>query len=65
MSVADSPAVRRVGRIALIAWAVFGFVFLFTPIVITVIYSFNEPAGPWGFPPVAPRCWARSWVWRW
>ena len=49
MSVADSPAVRRVGRIALIAWAVFGFVFLFTPIVITVIYSFNEPAGKYNY----------------
>lgn len=49
MSPADSPAVRRVGRIALIAWAVFGFVFLFTPIVITVIYSFNEPAGKYNY----------------
>lgn len=49
MSAADSPAVRRVGRIALIAWAVFGFVFLFTPIVVTVIYSFNEPAGKYNY----------------
>jgi spermidine/putrescine transport system permease protein len=49
MSVADSPAVRRVGRIALIVWSVFGFVFLFTPIVVTVIYSFNEPAGKYNY----------------
>lgn len=49
MSAADSPAVRRVGRIALIIWAVFGFVFLFTPIVVTVIYSFNEPAGKYNY----------------
>ena len=49
MSIADSPAVRRVGRIALIVWAVFGFIFLFTPIVITVIYSFNEPAGKYNY----------------
>jgi spermidine/putrescine transport system permease protein len=49
MSPADSPAVRRVGRFALIAWAVFGFVFLFTPIVVTVIYSFNEPAGKYNY----------------
>jgi spermidine/putrescine transport system permease protein len=49
MSATDSPAVRRVGRVALIAWAVFGFVFLFTPIVVTVIYSFNEPAGKYNY----------------
>lgn len=49
MSAADSPTVRRVGRVALIAWAVFGFVFLFTPIVVTVIYSFNEPAGKYNY----------------
>ena len=49
MSVADSPSVRRVGRIALIIWSVFGFVFLFTPIVVTVIYSFNEPAGKYNY----------------
>jgi len=49
MSIADSPAVRRVGRIALIVWAVFGFIFLFTPIVVTVIYSFNEPAGKYNY----------------
>jgi spermidine/putrescine transport system permease protein len=49
MSLGDSPAVRRVGRIALIAWAVFGFLFLFTPIVVTVIYSFNEPVGKYNY----------------
>jgi len=49
MSATDSPMVRRVGRIALIAWAIFGFVFLFTPIVVTVIYSFNEPEGKYNY----------------
>lgn len=49
MSLADSPVVRRVGRISLITWAVFGFVFLFTPIVVTVIYSFNEPTGKYNY----------------
>ena len=27
----------------------FGFIFLFTPIVVTVIYSFNEPAGKYNY----------------
>ncbi|MBU6329628.1 MAG: ABC transporter permease [Acidobacteria bacterium] len=49
MSAAGSGLVRRIGRISLIAWAVFGFVFLFTPIVVTVIYSFNEPAGKYNY----------------
>lgn len=49
MSLADAPLVRRIGRTALIVWAVFGFVFLFTPIVVTVIYSFNEPVGKYNY----------------
>ena len=40
----DAPWVRRVGRIALWAWAVIGLVFLFTPILVTIVFSFNDPA---------------------
>ena len=42
-------ALRRVGRIGLIAWAVAGLLFLFTPILVTVVYSFNEPNGKFNY----------------
>jgi spermidine/putrescine transport system permease protein len=41
-----APAwLRRLGRVGLVAWAVFGFVFLFAPIFVIVLFSFNEPKG--------------------
>ena len=49
MSITDSPVVRRIGRIGLVTWAVLGFIFLFTPIVVTVIFSFNEPTGKYNY----------------
>lgn len=49
MSLADTPVVRRLGRVSLVTWAVLGFIFLFTPIVVTVIFSFNEPAGKYNY----------------
>jgi spermidine/putrescine transport system permease protein len=39
------PGLRRLGRWLLNAWAVFGFVFLFAPIFVIVLFSFNQPAG--------------------
>jgi spermidine/putrescine transport system permease protein len=39
------PGLRRLGRWLLNAWAVFGFVFLFAPIFIIVLFSFNRPEG--------------------
>jgi spermidine/putrescine transport system permease protein len=36
---------RRVGRWFLNAWAIFGFVFLFAPIFVIVLFSFNRPKG--------------------
>lgn len=35
----------RVGRWAVTAWAVGGFVYLFVPIAVIVVFSFNDPAG--------------------
>jgi spermidine/putrescine transport system permease protein len=39
------PGLRRTGRWALIAWAALGMLYLFAPIVVIVVYSFNDPAG--------------------
>lgn len=39
----------RVGRVALWAWAVFGLVFLFAPILVTIVFSFNEPEGRYNY----------------
>ncbi|MEX1217602.1 MAG: ABC transporter permease [Acidimicrobiales bacterium] len=40
---------RALGRISLWIWAVLGLLFLFTPIFITVLYSFNEPSGKYNY----------------
>lgn len=48
MSAADrapETAAGRLGRWALTGWAVAGFVYLFVPIVVIVLFSFNQPAG--------------------
>ena len=39
----------RVGTVGLWTWAVLGFVFLFTPIVVSVLFSFNEPTGKYNY----------------
>lgn len=43
------PWLRRLGRIALTVWAVGALAFLFAPIVVTVVYSFNEPLGKYNY----------------
>jgi spermidine/putrescine transport system permease protein len=40
---------NKLGGAALWAWAIFGFVFLLTPIVVTVLFSFNEPEGKYNY----------------
>jgi spermidine/putrescine transport system permease protein len=40
---------RAIGRISLWVWAMLGLLFLFTPILVTVIYSFNEPTGKYNY----------------
>jgi len=40
---------RSVGRVSLWSWAVLGLLFLFTPIFVTIVYSFNEPAGKYNY----------------
>jgi len=40
---------RAIGRVSLWIWAALGLLFLFTPILITVIYSFNEPTGKYNY----------------
>jgi spermidine/putrescine transport system permease protein len=40
---------RAIGRVSLWVWAVLGLLFLFTPILVTVIYSFNEPTGKYNY----------------
>lgn len=40
---------NRLGGIALWAWAIAGLVFLFTPILVTIIFSFNKPAGRYNY----------------
>lgn len=39
----------RLGSFGLGVWAVLGFVFLFTPIVVSVLFSFNEPEGKYNY----------------
>lgn len=39
----------RIGSLGLGVWAVLGFVFLFTPIVVSVLFSFNEPEGKYNY----------------
>jgi spermidine/putrescine transport system permease protein len=41
--------VRAIGRVSLWVWAMLGLLFLFTPILVTVIYSFNEPTGKYNY----------------
>jgi spermidine/putrescine transport system permease protein len=45
----DAPWLRRLGRIALWGWAVIGLLFLFTPILVTIIFSFNKPEGKYNY----------------
>ena len=40
---------RAIGRISLWVWAVLGLLFLFAPIFVTVVYSFNEPNGKYNY----------------
>ena len=40
---------RAIGRVSLWVWAVLGLLFLFTPILVTVIFSFNEPTGKYNY----------------
>jgi spermidine/putrescine transport system permease protein len=40
---------RAIGRVSLWVWAMLGLLFLFTPILVTVIYSFNEPTGKYNY----------------
>ena len=40
---------RRIGRVALWIWAALGLLFLFTPIFVTIVYSFNEPRGNYNY----------------
>jgi spermidine/putrescine transport system permease protein len=40
---------RAVGRFALWGWAFLGLLFLFTPIFVTVVYSFNDPVGKYNY----------------
>ncbi len=41
--------VRAFGRISLWVWAGLGLVFLFTPIFVTILFSFNEPTGKYNY----------------
>jgi spermidine/putrescine transport system permease protein len=45
----DAPWLRRLGRIALWGWAVIGLLFLFTPILVTIVFSFNKPEGKYNY----------------
>ena len=40
---------RAIGRVSLWVWAVLGLVFLFTPIFVTILFSFNEPTGKYNY----------------
>ena len=40
---------RAIGRVSLWVWAMLGLLFLFTPILVTVIFSFNEPSGKYNY----------------
>lgn len=43
------PWLRRLGRGALGMWALLGLLFLFTPILVVVVFSFNEPQGKYNY----------------
>lgn len=43
------PWLRRLGRAALAVWALVGLLFLFTPILVVVVFSFNEPEGKYNY----------------
>ena len=40
---------RAVGRVSLWVWAAIGLAFLFAPILVTVVYSFNDPNGKYNY----------------
>ena len=40
---------RGIGRFSLWVWAVLGLLFLFTPIFVTILFSFNEPTGKYNY----------------
>lgn len=40
---------RAVGRVSLWVWAALGLAFLFAPILVTVVYSFNDPNGKYNY----------------
>ena len=40
---------RAVGRVSLWVWAALGLAFLFAPILVTIVYSFNEPEGKYNY----------------
>ena len=40
---------RAIGRASLWVWAVLGLLFLFTPIFVTILFSFNEPTGKYNY----------------
>ena len=40
---------RAIGRVSLWVWAVLGLLFLFTPIFVTILFSFNEPTGKYNY----------------
>ena len=41
--------VRAIGRVSLWVWAALGLLFLFTPIFVTILFSFNEPTGKYNY----------------
>jgi spermidine/putrescine transport system permease protein len=41
------PGVRRLGRWLINVWVLFGFLFLFAPVIVLVLFSFNQPATPY------------------
>ena len=45
MSGAPETTRGKVGRWALTTWTALGFVYLFIPIAVIIVYSFNDPAG--------------------
>jgi len=47
--VSSARWIRAFGRVSLWVWAAIGFLFLFTPILVTVVYSFNEPVGKYNY----------------
>jgi len=47
--VSSARWIRAFGRVSLWVWAAIGFLFLFTPILVTVVYAFNEPVGKYNY----------------